>query len=92
MSGDTTTPPAAKRAHKATYATDKKKGGYLVRVSGPYPEMFAGREVPVTTKAGVEHPEKLVRLIWSGTDTETGERVSLYTFESRPREAAAVEF
>lgn len=77
----------SKRLHKATYATDKRNGGYLIRVQGPYPEMFAGREVPVTTKNGEEHPEKLVRLIWTGTDAESGQRVSLYKFESKPREA-----
>lgn len=77
--------PDPKPLHKATYATDKKKGGYLIRIAGPYPEKFAGREVPVTTKAGAQHAEKLVRLIWSGADTETGERVALYTFESKPR-------
>lgn len=75
-----------KRAHKATYATDKRNGGYLIRVQGPYPEMFAGREVPVTTKAGDEHMEKLVRLIWKGTDPESGQLVALYKFESKPRE------
>jgi hypothetical protein len=81
------------RLHRATYARDKKKGGYLVRVSGPYANAFAGRTVPVTTLDGSEHDEKLLRLIWSGTDTgeyggTAGEPVSLYSFESRPRETA----
>jgi hypothetical protein len=79
-------PAAAERKHKATYARDKRKGGYLVRVAGPYPEMFAGREVPVTTRDGAEHPEKLTALIWTGADAERGERVALYAFESRPRD------
>ena len=78
-----------KRAHKATYATDKRKGGYLVRVAGPQSNAFVGRDVPVTTKNGSEHVEKLLRLIWSGIDKESGEPVSLYTFESKPREKAA---
>jgi hypothetical protein len=87
------TSDGAERKHKATYATDKRNGGYLVRISGPYPEMFAGREVPVTMKSGEEHSEKLVRLIWTGVDKESGDRVSLYKFESKPRvEEAAPEF
>lgn len=80
------------RQHKATYATDKKKGGYLIRVEGPFAEKFVGREVPVERRDGTEHPEKLVRLIWTGVDTESGKSVSLYTFEARPREVEEVEF
>lgn len=80
-----------KRAHKATYATDKRKGGYLIRVAGPSANMFVGREVPVTTRNGEEHNEKLVRLIWSGVDAESGDNVALYAFESRPREDAVSE-
>lgn len=75
-----------KRAHRATYATDKRKGGYLIRVAGPHANAFAGREVPVTTKSGDEHNEKLERLIWSGVDQESGENVALYAFESKPRD------
>lgn len=80
-----------KRKHKATYATDKRTGGYLVRVAGPTAERFAGRTVPVNTKAGAEHLEKLARLIWTGTDKETGEKVALYKFESKPRDDAEQE-
>ena len=76
---------APKPLHRATYARDKRKGGYLIRVAGPYPEKFAGREVPVLAKSGDTHREKLVALIWTGADTETGTPVALYTFESRPR-------
>lgn len=79
---------ASKRLHKATYATDKRKGGYLIRIAGPYPEMFAGREVPVVTKDDKEHTEKLTRLIWTGPDAENGGRVALYAFESKPRSDA----
>jgi hypothetical protein len=82
------TTETVKPRHKATYAADKKKGGWLIRISGEYPEMFAGREVPVTMKSGESHSEVLVRLIWQGVDTESGERVALYTFEAKPREAA----
>lgn len=78
--------PAQGRAHKATYARDKRKGGYLIRVAGPYPEMFAGREVPVTRMDGTESNEKLVALIWTGVDEERGGRVALYSFEPRPRD------
>ena len=86
----------AKRArlHKATYARDKKKGGYLVRVAGPTAGAFAGRTVPVTMLDASEHDEKLLKLIWSGIDTgeyggKAGEPVALYTFEAKPREADA---
>jgi hypothetical protein len=82
----------AKRQHKATYATDKKKGGYLVRVAGPNAAAFAGREVPVETKNGAEHAETLERLIWSGKDQESGENVALYTFKSKPKDETLVDF
>lgn len=86
------TPKPAKAKHKATYATDKRSGGYMVRVAGPYPEKFAGREVPVTTRAGETHPEKLTRLVWTGADPESGELVALYKFESKPRESVELPF
>lgn len=75
------------RLHKATYATDKRNGGYLIRIAGPTAERFAGREVPVTMKSGDEHDEMLDRLIWTGIDAESGERVALYRFVAKPREA-----
>lgn len=78
--------PAGKARHKATYATDKRKGGYLVRVTGPDSNAFAGREVPVQTKDGSTHTEKLVKVQWAGKDKENGENVALYTFEGRPRD------
>lgn len=79
------------RLHKATYARDKKKGGYLIRVAGPTANAFVGREVPVTTLGGSEHMEKLTRLIWTGVDTgeyggKAGEPIALYAFEAKPRE------
>ena len=80
------TPPRNERLHKASYATDKRKGGYIIRVEGPQSNAFAGREVPVTTMKGDEHTEKLTKLIWSGTDKESGRSVSLYQFESKPRD------
>lgn len=82
-----------KRAHTATYATDKRKGGYLIRVQGPKASQFSGRDVPVTTRDGAEHQEKLVKLIWSGKDEETGQPVALYQFEAKPRDKnEVVEF
>jgi hypothetical protein len=79
-----------KRAHKATYAADKKKGGYLVRVQGPRAADFVGRSVPVTVKSGAEHVEKLTRLIWTGTDDgEISGYVgpcALYAFEAKPKD------
>jgi hypothetical protein len=82
-----------KRKHKATYATDKRNGGYLIRIAGPMAECFAGRDVPVNTKDGSEHVEKLERMIWTGLDKESGGKVALYKFVSKPREAAPdVEF
>lgn len=80
-----------KRSHKATYARDKRKGGYLIRVTGPHADRFAGREVPVTTKDDNEHQEMLIALIWSGADTETGKPVALYSFASRPRDEKTEE-
>lgn len=78
---------APKRLHRATFATDKRNpGGYLIRVIGPTAAAFAGREVPVTRKDDSESTEKLVRVVWAGTDEETGRPVALYTFEARPRE------
>lgn len=79
--------------HKASYASDKKKGGYLVRVAGPQAGAFVGREVPMTLKNSNEtHTEKLTKLIWSGKDQETGEPVALYAFEPKPREIKEVAF
>lgn len=96
--------PGKKREHVATYAQDKKKGGYLVRVIGPSADKFAGREVPVTNREGAEHMEKLDRLVWSGIDAGipakdgkpeikgTGKPAALYTFTAKPREKVDVEF
>ena len=77
-----------KRSHKATYARDKKKGGYLIRVQGPQSKAFAGREVPVTRMDNTEEKETLDRLIWTGKDETTGSPVSLYSFVAKPKDAA----
>lgn len=78
--------------HKATYATDKRKGGYLIRVAGPDSNAFAGKEVPVTTKDGNEHLEKLDKVIWTGKDKESGIPVTLYTFVAKPKEKVDAEW
>lgn len=81
-----------KRTHRATFATDKRKGGYLVRVAGPHAGEFIGREVPVTLKDGTENMEKLIKLVWSGKDNESGENCALYTFEAKPRQIEEIQF
>lgn len=78
-----------KRQHKATYARDKVKGGYLIRVQGPRAAEFAGREVPVVRKDDSETVEKLTNMIWSGVDEESKSPVALYAFEARPKETLA---
>lgn len=81
---------AKKPTHRATYATDKRNGGYLIRVEGPFANRFVGREVPVTLMKGGDHTEELVRLIWSGIDKESGANVALYAFKAKPREVEEV--
>ena len=83
-------PPKAR--HVATYATDKRKGGYLIRVEGPDAAMFAGRKVPVTLRNGQVHTEELDRLIWTGSDVDSGKPVSLYTFIPQPRDEQEIPF
>ena len=83
--------PSDKPKHKATYARDKRKGGYLIRVAGPYPDRFAGREVPVTRRDGSGSMETLDALIWSGIDDESGDKVALYSFVAKPRDDDAPE-
>lgn len=85
------------RQHVATYANDKKNGGYLVRIAGPHASSFAGREVPVTRLDKSEGTEKLLKLIWSGVDTadyggKAGEPIALYTFERKPRAEEVAPF
>lgn len=94
----TTPADGSKRLHSATYATDKKNGGYLVRVMGPHANAFVGRDVPVRKKDGEESMEKLTRLIWVGLDTGTpdkpgtGQPCALYAFQAKPREVEEVVF
>ena len=87
-----------KRTHRATYASDKRNSGYNIRVVGPFANEFAGEEVPVITKSGDEHTERLVKLLWSGPDIDpetkvaTGYKAALYSFEARPREVTKPTF
>lgn len=91
-------PETPRRKHRATFARDKRRGGYLVRVVGPQAEMFAGREVPVTRANGTESAETLGRLIFSGVDdgsviaADQGLTYALYEFEAREREQTEAEF
>lgn len=78
---------APKRSHVATYARDKRKGGWIIRVAGPNAGAFAGRTVPVTLNANKgEHDEELTHLIWQGIDQESGGPVALYGFNPKPRD------
>jgi hypothetical protein len=87
-----------KRTHRATYASDKRNGGFNVRVVGPHANEFAGEEVPVKTKSGEEHMEKLIKVLWSGADIDpetkqpTGYNAALYSFEARPKEVTKPKF
>ena len=81
----TTTTKKNPGGHKATYAKDKHRGGYIIRVQGPNANRFAGRVVPVEQKNGDVNNEKLVDLIWTGKDDDSGQPVSLYNFEAKPK-------
>lgn len=84
--------PSNPGGHRAIYSTDKRDGGYLVKVNGPSANKFAGRTVPVETKAGTIHQEELERLVWSGVsdgsiDGYAGP-TALYKFKAKPKEEA----
>jgi hypothetical protein len=85
-----------KRAHKANWQRDKKKGGYIVRVKGPHCTEFAGREVPVSGTSGDEQMVRLEKLIHSGTDDGKFDNqpgpYALYSYVPKPREVKEVEF
>jgi hypothetical protein len=78
--------PAKGRAHTASYS--KIRGEpfkWFIRIVGPSAEKFSGREIPVTTKSGEEHAEKLSKMIWNGEDRQSGENVALYEFLAKPK-------
>lgn len=87
-------PPKSARQHKATFASDNLKGGYMVRVEGPNSGAFAKREVPVERFDGTETTIKLDKLVWTGVDKITGKPVTLYKFIAHPRaeKADAISF
>ena len=82
----------AERQHRATFARDKRNGGYLVRVMGPHANRFAGKEVPVTLKNNTERKALLEDVVWTGKDDDTGKPVALYTHAPEPQEEQEVEF
>lgn len=82
----------SERNHKATYASDKRNGGYLIRVEGPNANMFTDREVPVTRRDGTENMETLGGVIWTGKDDDSGLPVALYKFEGRSKAKDEVTF
>lgn len=77
--------------HAAAYSRDKRNGGYIVRIHGPYANRFAGREVPVKTSAGEVTMERLTTLLHTGIDegkynaSLKGVPYALYAFEARPK-------
>lgn len=73
-----TEPGKVERKHRATFARDKRKGGFIVRVEGPNANAFSHREVPVTKKDGSETPVTLTDLIWTGADRDSGKPIALY--------------
>jgi len=73
-----------KTLHKATYATDLRKGGYLIRLTGPTPDRFVGRTIPVQRRDGSQTQETLEKIVWTGKDEENGEAVALYKFLPKP--------
>lgn len=70
--------------HRATFSRDKQRGGYNIRVEGPYANRFAGREVPVTLLSGEVKKETLIGVLWAGmTEPQDGtapQPVALYDF------------
>ena len=87
-------PPVGERKHKATFASDNRNGGYMIRVEGPNADAFSKREVPVTRYDGTETVEKCEKLIWKGADSESGKPIALYKFvaHKRAEKANAVSF
>jgi len=84
---ETATAEGAKRTHKASYAKDKRQGGYLIRVQGPKSNMFVGRTVPVSKKDSTDEDQiELIEIVWSGKDDDTGAPVTLYKFKPKLKE------
>lgn len=74
------------RSHRATYAKDKMKGGYLIRIDGPQAPKLGRRWVPVTRIDNSENMEFTMDLIWSGTDENSGKPVALFSMWKAPKQ------
>ena len=74
------------RKHRATFAKDKVKGGYLIRVIGPHASKMAGRWLPVTKLDNSETMEFAIDLITSGPDEDSGTYYALYSMYRKPKE------
>jgi len=89
---------APKRRHRATYTSDKRTGGYLIRVIGPDAAKFLNRDVPVTLADGTEHAERLIKLVHTGVDegkfnaADKGQTYALYKFQPKPRDEKQADF
>lgn len=85
--GDVSTvAPSAGRLHTASYTRIKDQHfKWFIRVVGPSAEKFSGRDIPVSTKKGEEHPETLAKMIWNGEDKITKANVAIYEFVAKPR-------
>jgi hypothetical protein len=81
------------RKHRATYARDKRQGGYMVRIVGPHAADFrVGQFVPVTRMDGSEAMEQLNGLVWKGTDEESSQPCALHQMVKRARAEQELEF
>lgn len=74
------------RLHWATYAKDKMKGGYNVRIIGPQASKMRNRWVPVTRIDNTENMEFVRDIIWSGVDDDTKQPVALYSMWKAPKD------
>lgn len=74
------------RSHRASYAKDRVKGGYNVRIVGPSAPKLGNRWVPVTRVDGSENMEYVRDIIWSGTDDDTGQPVALFEMWKAPKD------
>jgi hypothetical protein len=81
-------PPKGRR-HVATYTRIRGEPfKWFIRNVGPDAEKFSGRDLPVTTKSGEEHTEKVTKMIYNGIDKATGKNMAIYEFVAKPRDAA----
>lgn len=81
------------RSHRATFSRDKYEGGYNVKVVGPAAKRMEGRWVPVTKKDDSEEMRYLLRLVFGGTDDDTGQPMAIYKCWAEPRkDADAIPF